>query len=178
MSTPYPHIRCWLLSQELITITFQMIYENSQDIKESGALWLGRRTANARVSAVIFPCGRGVEQSPGSWRVGPEVCGIITRWAKPQGLSLLAVLHNHLRGVPTRLSRADREYSVQVPDMLSIVIGDGTRESDYQRWGWYVFEDQSYRVMAIREIGERISLCTDCPLAIQHADADGIWGLA
>jgi proteasome lid subunit RPN8/RPN11 len=108
--------------------------------------------------------------------VSPEVFGVVTRWAKPQGLCLLGVVHTHLHGVPPRLSRADREYSVQVPAMLAVVIGEGGHERDHHNWGWYLYENNDYRQLLTQEIRQLFELTSE-GVELWHANADKIWKL-
>jgi len=174
MSAPYPAIHRWVVASSILPTTRKAVHEAGQGLKESGALWLGQRTETAKISAVVLLRGNGVEQSSGSWKVRPEVFGAVTRWARPQGLTLLAVVHTHLRGVPPRLSRADHEYSVQVPGVLAVVIGDGGAEADYHRWGWYVHENDRYICLNRNVLAARLILEDDYPFDFREADAEGL----
>src|SRR6266511_444721 len=106
--TPYPPIERWLVPQAALDATLDQVVPASRRGNESGSFLLGRRESAARTSVVALPRGRGVEETPWHWKVGTEVYGQISSWAKPRGLALLAVLHTHLGDVPARLSRADR----------------------------------------------------------------------
>ena len=128
----------------------------------------------SRGTVFSFPRGKGVEERAGNWKVTPEVFGTLTRWAKPQNLSLLAVVHTHLHRVPPRLSRADREYSVQVPGILAIVIGEGGAESDHRKWGWYIYERGNYRRLTAQDLNGRLILEADHFFQICEADADAV----
>lgn len=171
---PYPPIRRWVLPQFLFETTLKGVRKSGGNVRESGALWLGERGTHAEICSVVLLQGKGVDQLPYRWKVGAEVFGAVTRWAKPRGLCLLGVVHTHLRGVPPRLSRADSEYSVQVPDMLAVVIGDGGAELDYRKWGWYVYESNSYRRLTNREFAVRLVFSAESPLEIRCANADGV----
>lgn len=158
-----------------MAVTAMGVQEAGEGVRESGALWLGNRNAIARVAAVVFPRGNGVEARAGRWKVAPEVFGAVTRWAKPQAFSLLAVVHTHLRGVPPRLSRADREYSVQVPGMLAVIIGDAGTELDHRRWSWYVYDRGEYRRLITEELNERLIVVEDEHFVQKwQADADSV----
>lgn len=174
MSNPYPHISRWIVASDCLGATLKGVQECGQGVREAGAFWLGVREEVSRIVAVVLPRGKGIQASPGSWKVGPEVFGVVTRWAKPFGLSLLAVAHTHLRGIPARLSRADREYSVQVPGVLAVVIGDGGSEEDYTKWGWYVYDNQEYRNIRAEELSREIEIVSG-EVEVMSADADGIW---
>src|SRR6266542_413564 len=121
--TPYPPIERWLLPQAALDATLAAVVTASRLGNESGSFLLGRRERTTSVNVVVLPHGRGVEETPWYWRVGAEVYGRISSWAKPRGLSLLAILHTHLHGVPPRLSQADRTRSVRAPGVLAVVIG-------------------------------------------------------
>jgi proteasome lid subunit RPN8/RPN11 len=174
VTAPYPDVRCWHIPQDLLGATRKGVHEGGQNVREAGALWLGERCEMARVTAVVFPRGKGVCQSAGRWKVTPEVFGAVTRWAKPRSLSLLGVVHTHLPGVPPRLSRADREYSVQVPGILAVVIGEGGAEKDYRRWGWYLFESGDYRYLTAQDFKERFVMDVGCSFEVREVDADCI----
>lgn len=174
MTGPYPAIQRWLIPRSLLVATREGVQEAGQSVRESGALWLGNRGETARVSAVVFPRGKGVEERAGRWKVTPEVFGAVTRWAKPQNLSLLAVVHTHLHGVPPRLSRPDREYSVQVPGILAVVIGEGGAESDHRRWGWYLYQRGNYRRLTTQDLSVYLILDIDHFFHTCTADADTV----
>lgn len=176
MNAPYPRIDRWVLPSAAFSATLRTVQEEGQSVREAGALWLGSRADTARITAVVFPRGKGVEATAGKWKVSPEVFGVVTRWAKPQGLCLLSVVHTHLHGVPPRLSRADREYSVQVPGMLAVVIGEGGHERDHLNWGWYLYDNNSYRQLPALEVRELFEMTSD-RIELWHADADRMWEL-
>lgn len=148
-----------------------------REARESGAFWLGARADVAPVTVVILPSGRGVEESIGHWRVSPEVFGEISRWAKPQGLTLLGIAHSHLRGVPARLSWSDRHRSVCVPGILSVVIGNGGEDDDHYTWGWYVYDGDDYRELLRPELTQRVRCNSADPVEILRADSEGVWPL-
>ena len=175
MTSPYPAIRQWFIPGSLLVATRKGVQEGGQSVRESGALWLGDRgDGTARVSAVVFPRGKGIEERAGRWKVTPEVFGVVTRWAKPQNLSLLAIVHTHLHGVPPRLSRADHEYSVQVPGILAVVIGEGGAESDHGKWGWYLYERGNYRHLTSQDLNGHLIVDADHFFQICEADADAL----
>jgi hypothetical protein len=133
------------------------------------------REAVAPVTAVVLPQGKGVEESPGQWCVSPEVFGAISRWAKPRGLALLGIAHTHIRGVPARLSWADRHRSVRVPGILAIVIGNGGEDDDHHDWGWYVYEEDDYRELSRTELRRRIQGDGSAAVEVWRADSEGVW---
>lgn len=149
------------------------VREAGESVRESGALWVGNRSKVAHVSAVVFLRGNGVEETADRWKVAPEVFGAVTRWAKPQAFSLLAVVHTHLRGVPPRLSRADQEYSVQVPGILAVIIGDAGAEMDHRRWGWYVYDRGRYGRLTTQDLNELL-IIHDQSVQKWQADADSV----
>lgn len=174
MSEPYPRIDRWVLPRAALSTTLTGVQKEGQSVREAGALWLGSRTDTARITTVVFPIGKGVEATAGKWKVSPEVFGVVSRWAKPLGLSLLGVVHTHLHGVPPRLSWADREYSVQVPDMLAVVIGEGGHEPDYRNWGWYLYDKNDYRQLLTQEVTQLFEM-TSHDIELRHANAATIW---
>jgi proteasome lid subunit RPN8/RPN11 len=158
-----------------MSVTAMGVQDAGKNVRESGALWLGDRNEIARVATVVFPRGYGVEERAGRWKVAPEVFGAVTRWAKPQAFSLLAVVHTHLAGVPPRLSRADREYSVQVPGILALIIGNSGAEVDHRRWGWYVFDNGAYRHLTLEDLDECLIVMEDEHFVQKwQADADSV----
>jgi proteasome lid subunit RPN8/RPN11 len=70
----------------------------------------------------------------------------------------LAVAHTHIGGTKPFLSWTDRTFGVRIPGILAIVIGNGGKEHNYLRWGWYVFEEDDYRQMLRPEITKRLRL--------------------
>lgn len=174
MSEPYPRIDRWVLPRAAVSATLTGVQKEGQSVREAGALWLGPRNNAARITSVVFPTANGVKATAGQWKVSPELFGVVTRWAKPQGLSLLAVVHTHLHGVPPRLSRADREYSVQVPDMLAVVIGEGGHEPDYRNWGWYLYDKNAYRQLPTQQLTQLLEI-TSQDIDLRRANADTIW---
>jgi proteasome lid subunit RPN8/RPN11 len=172
--TPYPPIERWLVPEAALDETLEAVVPASFLGNESGSFLLGRRERTARMTVVVLPRGRGVEETPWYWRVGAEVYGQISSWAKPRGLSLLAILHTHLHGVPARLSRADRTRSVRAPGVLAVVIGGGGEERNLGAWGWYVYENSDYRRLDPAELAARIDIDQLAEVEIRGADADGV----
>jgi hypothetical protein len=129
------------------------------------------------VSAVVLPRGKGVDESPAQWRVSPEVFGAISRWARPGGLTLLGIAHTHVRGVPARLSWADRHRSVRVPGILAVVIGNAGQDDDHYGWGWYVYEDDDYRELLRPELMRRVQGSSRETVEVWCADSEGVWPL-
>jgi len=179
MSQPYPPIQSWVVPHAAMSATLTAVVQEGQGVRESGALWLGRRADISRVSAIVFPRGKGVEATAGRWKVSSEVFGAVTRWAKPRELSLLGVVHTHLHGIPPRLSRADREYSVQVPGILAIVIGEGDEDRDHLKWGWYVYEHRDYRRLLDEELAQKFEINSkkEEDLCLRVANSDGVFEL-
>jgi len=174
MAENYPSIDQWVVSEGVLRRTLDGIRPIGQSGREAGAFWLGRREAMTHICSVVLPHGIGVEEHRGRWTVSPEVFGAITRWAKPRNLSLLAVAHTHVRGVPPVLSWSDRNLGVRVPGMLAVVIGNGGDDSDHLQWGWYVFEDGDYRSFSAHEVGERIKIDQNGEFDSWTADASGV----
>lgn len=177
MSSPYPEIGEWIVPAAVKKATLTGVRPSGYRGKESGAFWLGLREAIAPVTAVVLPQGKGVDESPAQWRVSPEVFGAITRWATPRGLALLGIAHTHIRGVPARLSWADRHSSVRVPGILAIVIGNGGGDADHYDWGWYVYEEDDYRELSGTELGRRVREDDITRTEVWRADSEGVWPL-
>jgi proteasome lid subunit RPN8/RPN11 len=152
----------------------EAVVETSRRGNESGSFLLGHREQTAHASVVVLPQGRGVEETPGYWKVGAEVFGQITTWAKPRGLTLLAILHTHLGDVPARLSWADRTRSVRAPGVLAVVIGRGGEERNPHAWGWYVYDADDYRRLDESELVTRIEIDPRAKVEVHRADADGV----
>lgn len=174
MSEPYPPIERWVVPSSALHATFFAVRPGARGGVESGVFWMGRRSDVANVEAVLIPRGPGVEERPDCWRVSAEVYGVISRWAVLRGLSLLAWVHTHGRGVPTRLSHADRTRSIRAPGVLAVVIGSGGREEDPDQWGWYVHEDGEYRMLLDQERRRRIDVTSDVSIERWKASLKGM----
>ena len=175
MSTPYPGITQWVVPHAVRRSTLDGVRPAGLRGDESGAFWLGVRADVAAVTAVVLPRGKGVEETPSHWRVAPEVFGAISRWAQPQGLTLLGIAHTHVHGVPVRLSWADRHQSVRVPGILAVVIGDGGQDEDHFGWGWYVYDKGDYREILRTELKRRVRESRTDAVGVWRADSDGVW---
>jgi hypothetical protein len=163
-----------VLPSSALDATFTAVRSGAQRGVESGVFWMGRRSEVATVEAVLLPRGPGVEERPDRWRVTSEVYGVISRWALPRELSLLAWVHTHGRGVPARLSFADRTRSIRAPGVLAVVIGLGGDEKDSARWGWYVYDDGDYRMLADEERKWRIGLGSGKSTECWRASLEGM----
>ncbi len=177
MSTPYPEIKRWVLLGAVKSATLDGVLPSGRRGNESGAFWLGVRASVARVTAVVLPQGKGVEESPCQWRVSPEVFGAISRWAKPRGLTLLAIAHTHTASIPPVLSWPDRHQSVRVPGILAVVIGNGGRDHDHHDWGWYVYENDDYRQLLQPELMQRVHDNSRKVVEVWRANGEGVWPL-
>ena len=157
---PYPQIEHWRVAARALSATHDALRGNTG--REAAVLWLGERAAASVVSSVVHLHGDGVAAGRGFFEATPEVMGVVTRWAKPRGLTLLADLHAHPRGVPGRLSPWDRRHGIAVPEFLAAVAGDGG-EDEPGRWGWFVFNRRmrAYRSMPPAERRSRILVDPD-----------------
>ena len=88
------------------------------------------------------------------------------------------MVHTHLRGVPPRLSRADHEYSVQVPGILAVIIGDAGVEMDHRKWGWHLYDGGGYRRLTNQDLNERVILDDHHFVQKWQADADSVQELS
>jgi proteasome lid subunit RPN8/RPN11 len=175
MSQVYPDINKWAVPEAALTKTVAAVLPAGLAGRESGVFWLGKRSTTATVTALVLPSGQGVEELPEQWRVSPAVFGAISLWAKPKHLALLAIAHIHLPGIPTALSWADRNLSVQVPGILAIVIGNGGADRDHSHWSWYVYSGNEYRKMTIVQLKDRLSIRRIGGLSTWRADASGVY---
>lgn len=155
---PFPPIERWQLPRSACGRTREAVVGAGRRGNESGVFWIGRRGATSPVSAIVFPKGPGMIEAPGRWSVAPELYAAVAAWAKPRGLSLLAVVHTHLSGVRPHLSHTDRTRGLKVPGALAVIIPSGGLEHDIDAWGWYVYDGDGYRELAHGERGERIQL--------------------
>lgn len=171
---PYPPIARWVVPASALDATMTAVRDGAGRGVESGVFWMGERSDPAIVRVVLRPRGRGVEERPDQWRVSADVYGVISRWAVPRGMSLLGWIHTHRRGIPARLSEADRTRSIRAPGVLAVVIGAGGSEEDPDRWGWYVHESGDYRSVKGQERIDRID--SDGELAVEcwRASLDGV----
>jgi hypothetical protein len=104
----------------------------------------------------------------------PEVFGVITRWGRAQGLTLLGIAHTHIAGVPVDLSPSDRTRSVQVPGMLAVVIGNGGLDKVFADWGWFVYETDDYEIIPRVDLLSRIRIAEGNHVQVFKADSSGI----
>jgi len=173
-SDVYPDIERWRLPRVALVDTISAVSPTGRRGRETGVFWLGERASTATVTAMVMPSGEGVEEWAGQWRVSSSVFGVISRWARKRELTLLAIVHIHLPGVPPRLSWADRNLSVQVPGILSVVIGNGGADREHTQWGWYVYENGQYRRMALEELRGRLVLESLGQTSTWCADIHGV----
>lgn len=174
MSDPYPPVGRWVLPSSALDATFAAVRPRARRGVESGVFWMGVRSDVATVEVVVMPRGPGVEERPDRWRVSAEVYGVVSRWAVPRRLSLLAWVHTHGRGVPARLSVPDRTRSIQAPEVLAVVIGLGGADEDPARWGWYVHEDGDYRMLEDGERQRRVDVEGDGSIERWRASLEGM----
>lgn len=172
-SSPYPPIERWMIPTAAIVGTIEAVQRAGMHGNEAGALWLGRRAETAQVSALVLPQGEGVKEAPQMWDISPEVFGSVSRWASPQGLVMLGMVHTH-GGATVAMSWSDRHRTVQVPGILSVIIGHGGRDRDPVRWGWYVYEADEYRELDELERRRRISFTPHPDLSIWLANRDQV----
>lgn len=156
--TPYPPIERWQVPEKVCRLSRNAVQPAGHAGCESGVFWLGRRAAVSEVAVVVHPVGDGVEETPFYWSVGPEVYAAITAWAKPRGLTLLAVVHTHLSPLPPRMSPTDRRQGLKTPDALAVIIPNGGVEPDPRRWGWFVYENDDYRPVGAAELQARVTI--------------------
>ena len=167
-------IENWLVGEGILRQTLDAVRPIGRSGKEAGVFWLGSRERTARISCVVFPHGRGVEEHSERWSVAPEVFGVVTRWAKPRNLCLLGVAHIHLRGVPPVLSWSDRNLGIRFPGMLAVIIGNSGEDLDHRVWGWNLFEDGDYRPLPQREVRDRVRIDPNNQFEAWTADADAV----
>jgi len=173
----YPRIRRWDIADAALRATLAGVQSAGLLGRESGALWLGERAAVARVTSVVLPSGVGVAESPGCWRVSPEVFGSVARWALPRRLCLLGMAHTHMPGIPALLSSTDRRHGVHVPGFLEVVIGNAGRDGNHRGWGWHVREEQDYQRLTEPELSARIWIDFDTSVEVWRADAHGVYSV-
>ena len=176
MSGPYPQISRWIIPASVISATLAGVQPAGARGCEAGAFWLGCREECSQVSAVLLPTGKGVSESPYRWRVEPEVFGAAIEWAKPRRLTLLAVVHTHVPGVPPKLSWSDRHFSIQVPGILSVVIGNGGQDRELLDWGWYVYENGDYEHVDSPRLRSQFNFDPNSPVDVHKLSADGVDG--
>jgi hypothetical protein len=156
--TPFPPIARWRIPTVACKQTREAVLPAGHRGTESGAFWLGTRAATSTVTTVVKPVGAGIVEDPWQWAVSPEHYAAISSYAKPRGLSLLAVVHTHLSTQPPRMSRTDRTQGVKVQDALAVIVGSAGEQRDPLRWGWFVYDEGDYRDILGPELAERITL--------------------
>jgi len=150
--SPYPPIERWLISRAACELTRASVRLAGRLGTESGVFWLGTRAATSAVAVVAKPVGGGVIEEPWQWSVAAELYAAAAVYAKPLGLSLLAVVHTHLSTRPPRMSVTDRTRGLQVPDALAVIIGSAGAERDPARWGWFAYGADGYGEVAAGRI--------------------------
>jgi proteasome lid subunit RPN8/RPN11 len=155
---PFPPIERWLIPQAVCEQTRKAVLPAGRRGTESGVFWLGTRATTSVVHVVAMPIGQGVVELSWQWRVSPELYAAVATYAKPRGLSLLAVVHTHLSGRAPRLSRTDRMKGLKVQDALAVIVGSGGEERDPARWGWFVYDSGDYRDLSPDERAARLEM--------------------
>lgn len=153
---PFPPIERWLVPEAACEQTREAVLPAGRRGTESGVFWLGTRAATSIVRTVAMPIGVGVIEEPWRWSVSAELYGAVAAYAKPRGLTLLAVVHTHLSARVPHLSRTDRMQGLKVQDALAVIIGSAGEERDPARWGWFVYDRGDYRDIGLDERAERI----------------------
>lgn len=174
MADPYPPVERWVVPLSGLEATVEAVGPSRLDGLESGVFWMGRRSAVGIVESVIIPKGPGVERRRDCWRVSADVFAAISRWALPREVSLLGWVHTHGRGIPPKLSMADRMRSIRAPGVLAIVIGSGGADSEPDQWGWFVHEDGEYRFFEGVERARRVELHAEGAIDRWRANLDGV----
>src|ERR1022692_4091598 len=100
---PYPPIERWRIPEAACELTRESVQLAGRRRVESGVFWLGTRVATSIVRVVAKPVGGGVVEEPWQWSVSPELYAAVAAYAKPRGLTLLAVLHTHLSSRSPRM---------------------------------------------------------------------------
>ncbi len=155
---PFPPITQWRLPQAACELTRSSVMPAGRRGDESGVFWLGRRDKVSEITAVVFPAGDGVHETPICWSVSAEVYAAVSAWARPVGLALLGVAHTHLCRAKPQMSRTDRFQGMKVPDALSIIVPAMGRERDPSGWAWFVYTAGDYREMTTAETVRRVEL--------------------
>jgi|SRR5581483_3109763 len=156
--TPFPPIERWRVPVAACELTRDAVMPAGRHGCESGVFWLGERATVSEVTAVVYPTGVGVEETPFYWSVAPEVFAAVSAWAKPRRLSLLAVVHTHLSAQRPHMSRTDRRDGLKTLDALAIIVPRAGREVDIGRWGWFVYGDGDYRELGDAERAGRVEM--------------------
>jgi hypothetical protein len=99
--------------------------------------------------------------------------GVITHWARPQGLVMLGMMHIHIGG-SVAMSWSDQNRVVQVPGMLSVISGPAGTHRDFERWGWYLYDNGTYRELPPPERHGRIVIVEGAPSAAWIATTEGM----
>jgi len=170
VTDPYPPIARWVIPDAARDATLWGLRRAGQHGCEGGALWLGDRASDARVLTVATAVGDGVLERPGSWSLSPAAYARIGEWAFRTERVLLGLVHSHGgKGTyATSLSPTDTFSTVQVPDFLSVVIGQHGEELDVTAWGFHVFEGR-FRRLDRAEVGARILWA---PGSVEHLRFD------
>jgi hypothetical protein len=154
---PYPAISNWVIPAAAIDETIAAVQRGARRGTECGVFWLGRRAETTGVTTLVVPVGPGVVERADRWEVSPEVLGKITSWASPKSLVMLGMVHTH-GATSVLLSPWDRYRTIQVPGILSVIIGNGGRDRDPADWGWYLYDTGAYRDFPLLERRQRITM--------------------
>jgi proteasome lid subunit RPN8/RPN11 len=159
--TPFPPIERWRVPVRACELTRDAVTPAGRAGCESGVFWLGSRAIVSEVTTVVFPVGDGVEETPFYWSVAPEVYAAVTAFAKPQGLTLLGVVHTHLSVHRPHMSLTDRRDGLKTPDALALIVPSGGDEPEPRSWGWFFYDCGDYRPLDGGEWTKRVELTTD-----------------
>jgi hypothetical protein len=169
---PFPPIKRWRLPQAACELTRNSVMPAGRRGDESGVFWLGCRDQVSEITAVVFPTGEGVQETPLCWSVSAEVYAAVSAWARRRGLALLGVAHTHMTHARPRMSPTDRSQGLKVPDALSIIVPAKSREPDPADWAWFVYAAGDYRELTPAEHVRRVEL-TDGQVEFAVIESEG-----
>ena len=137
----------WLLPEDLIQQSIEVMRPHGAAGNEGLALWLGRETNSAiEITHLVEVSGPGFKTSPLYMGLSMRAMAKLTDLADQLDRYLVGQIHSH-PGTFVELSDLDKAHGIRVPNYLSIVCPyyaqrPSTRLSDC---GIHVFEGGHYR---------------------------------
>ncbi|MBK9160468.1 MAG: hypothetical protein IPM27_02700 [Nitrosomonadales bacterium] len=156
----------WLLPEDLLQKSIDVMRPHGAIGNEGLALWLGKATgAEIQVTHIIEVTGPGFSTSPLHMRLSMRAMSKLTDLSEQLDRYLVGQIHSHPRTF-TDLSQLDVNQGIRVPNYLSVVCPHYAQRpgTTLGECGIHVFEGREYikmnRVAAERRIKVTASRAT------------------
>ena len=160
MSSAYfPEVRRWLIPTAALEASFAEMRADGRERGTEGiALWLGDRSADARITHVVRLRGAGVVREPDYVQISDALLNDVTDETIRLGATLLGQVHSHGPLASTDLSWIDKNGGVRVPFYVSVVAPAwASGVADISTCGVHVFEPPvGWRRLGAYEVAARV----------------------